>query len=275
VVHLPVPRNINAPLPSGVRPLGGTQNINEFESVGLARSNSVSLNANFHAKSGLGFYTYYMYRIRSSDANGGFPSNEYDVGADYGRGSQDVRHTLFFQVAAPSLPGRINIATYAQANSGAPFNITVAQDLNGDSQFNDRPAFATDLTRPSVIATRYGTFDSSPIPGQTIIPINYAQGPGLFDMSADIYRTFTFGPALPEPPGAPKPAKPAKGKPYVARKYNLTLVVESDNVINHVNLAPPVGVLGSPLFGHSLGLSGNNGNANANRVISFYLEGRF
>jgi Carboxypeptidase regulatory-like domain len=286
VVHLLVPRNINAPLPgtynaavptSGVRPFGGTQNINEYESIGLARSDSVSLNANFRAKNGFGFYTYYMYRVRSSDANGGFPSNEYNDGADYGRGSMDVRHTMFFDLSAPTLPGRVGFFAYLQANSGPPFNITVAQDLNGDSQFNDRPAFATDLTRPSVIATRYGTFDTSPIAGQRIIPINYGQSPGLFDLSAELYRSFTFGPVLPAPADAPKAATSVapKGKPYIARKYNLTLVVEAENVINHVNLAPPVGVLGSSLFGQSIGLSGNTGSANANRVIDCVLAFRF
>jgi hypothetical protein len=218
-----------------------------------------------------------MYRIRSSDANGGFPSNEYNDGVDYGRGSMDVRHTMFFDLNLPKLPGRINMAAYAQGNSGPPFNITVAPDLNGDSQFNDRPAFATDLTRPSVIATRYGTFDTSPLPGQRIIPINYAQGPGLFSLSAELYRSFTFGPALPTPPPDPKaaPTPAPKGKPYVARKYNLIVAVDADNVINHVNLAPPIGVLGSSLFGHSLGLSGNTGSSNANRVIDLFLIARF
>jgi hypothetical protein len=287
VVHLLVPRNINAPLPgtynpavptSGVRPFGGTQNIDQFESIGLARSNSISVNFNFRAKDrGLGFYSYYMYRVRSSDANGGFPSNEYNDGADYGRGSMDVRHTLFFDVDSPPLYGGFHADAYLQANSGPPFNITVAQDLNGDSQFNDRPAFATDLTRPSVIPTRFGTFDTSPIPGQRIIPINYAQGPGVFDLSAELYRTFTFGPALPVPPAGPKaaPTPAPKGKPYVARKYNLIFVVEAENIINHVSLGPPVGVLGSPLFGQSLGLAGNTGSTNANRVIDLFLIARF
>jgi hypothetical protein len=286
VVHLPVTRNINAPLPgtynpavptSGVRPFGGTQNIDEFESIGLARSDSISVNANYRAKNGFSFYSYYMYRIRSSDANGGFPSNEYNDGADYGRGSMDVRHTMYFDVEAPVHPARINFDAYVQANSGPPFNITVAQDLNGDSQFNDRPAFATDLTRPSVIATRYGAFDTSPIAGQRIIPINYAQGPGVFDLSAEIDRSFTFGPALPTPPADPKaaPTPAPKGKPYIARKYNLIFVVEAENVINHVSLGPPVGVLGTPLFGHSLGLAGNTGSSNANRVIDLILVARF
>jgi hypothetical protein len=285
VVHVPVPININAPLPgynptdpsSGVRPFGGTQNINQYQSNGLSRSNSVSVNANYRSKKGFFFYGYYMYRIRSSDANGGFPSNEYNLGADYGRGSQDTRHTAYADVDLPMLPGRITLGAYMQTNSGQPFNIVVGQDLNGDSQFNDRPAFATDLTRPSVITTRYGAFDTSPIAGQKIIPSNYGQSPGFFSLSAELDRSFTFGPALPTPPappGAPAAAAPAsKAKPYVARKYNMTFVVEAENVINHVNLAPPIGVLGSPLFGQSIGLNGGGGNAN--RVVTFILYARF
>jgi hypothetical protein len=155
----------------------------------------------------------------------------------------------------------------------------VPQDLNGDSQFNDRPAFATDLTRASVIKTPYGTFDISPMSGQRIIPIDYGQSPGLFDLSVELYRSFTFGPALPVPPapagGANATILASKGKPYVARKYNLNFVVEAENVLNHVNLAPPVGVLNSPTSIHSISLAGDTGSANANRVINFGIFGRF
>jgi hypothetical protein len=285
VVHGAVPIDINAPLPgtynpadptSGMRPYGGTQNINQYQSIGLYRSDSISVNANYRAKNGFFLYGYYMYRIRSADANGGFPSNEYNLGVDAGRGIQDIRHTAYADLYLPMLPGRISLGTYMQANSGPPFNIVVNQDLNGDSQFNDRPAFATDLTRPSVIATRYGTFDTSPIPGQKIIPSDYGQSPGLFSLSAELERSFTFGRALPLPPPAPgAPAPPApKGKPYVARKYSVLFIAEAENVINHVNLAPPVGVLGSPLFGRSIGLNGQSGSANANRVITFIVVAR-
>jgi hypothetical protein len=298
VVHGAVPVDINAPLPgynpadpaSAMRPYGGTQNINQYQSIGLYRSDSISVNANFRAKNGFYLYGYYMYRIRSADANGGFPSNEYDLGADQGRGIQDIRHTSYADVGLPTLPGRVNLVAYMEANSGPPFNIVVDQDLNGDSQFNDRPAFATDLTRPSVVVTRFGTFDTSPIAGQKIIPSDYGQSPGLFSLSAELYRSFTFGPALPPPPDAPKPAAasaaasaaPAvKGKPYVPRKYTSTFIVEAENVINHVNLAPPIGVLSSPnsgepttsLFGHSIALNG--GSSSANRVITFILVTRF
>jgi Carboxypeptidase regulatory-like domain len=286
-VHALLTRNINAPLPgtynpadpaSGVRPYGGTQNIDEYESVGVYRTNRISANLQFQAKNEFSVYSWYQLRFRESDASGGFPSNGYNIRADYGRTATDVRQNLSLFVNSPLLPGRIHVGSYIQASSGTPFNIVVGQDLNGDSQFNDRPAFATDLTRPSVIATRFGNFDTSPIAGQTIIPINYGQGPGLFAMGAQLLREFTFGPVIPPDPNAPKPAAaapPPKGKPYTPRKYNLILAAEAENIINHVNLAPPVGTLGSPLFGHSTALAGSSGEANANRVINLILFTRF
>ena len=45
-----------------------------------------------------------------------------------------------------------------EANSGSPFNITIGQDLNGDNQFNDRPAYAT-AASTNALKTNYGTFD--------------------------------------------------------------------------------------------------------------------
>ena len=143
---------------------------------------------------------------------------------------------------------------------------------------SDRPAFATDLSRSSVVATRYGIFDTNPMPGQTIIPMNYGQSPTLFSLSAELFRQFTFGPAIPADPSAPKPAAGApapKGKPYVARKYNLFFAIEAENVINHVNLGPPVGTLGSPLFGQSTSLNPASGSTNANRVVNLVLFTRF
>jgi len=40
------------------------------------------------------------------------------------------------------------------------------------------------------------------------------------------------------------------------RRYALTFSVAARNVFNNVNVLPPVGVLGSPLFGESNGLVG-------------------
>ncbi|HEY5055950.1 MAG TPA: carboxypeptidase regulatory-like domain-containing protein, partial [Acidobacteriaceae bacterium] len=172
-IHALITRNANAPLPgtynpavptSGVRPLGTTQNVYEYESEGLARMNRLTMNVNFRTKNQFSIYGYYQFRHRDSDANG-FVSNSYDVAADYGRASQDQRHSFYVSMSSPLLYDRIHLGTYMQATSGLPFNITLPQDLNGDSQFNDRPTFATDLTRPSVVKTEWGTFDTNPMAG--------------------------------------------------------------------------------------------------------------
>lgn len=281
--HVLVTRNANAPFPetyslgdptSGVRPLGTRQNIYEYDSSGVARTNRLTLNANFRAKNEFSVYGFYQFRHRSSDANG-FASNSYDLAQDYGRGNQDVRQTLFLSINSPLLYRRIHLGAYVYANSGPPFNITVGQDLNGDSQFNDRPAFATDLSRPSVVRTAYGVFDTNPIAGQTLIPINYGQSPAVISVSAEAYREFTFGPVEPVDSKAKPSSAPQKPNAYIRRRYNMTLAVEAENAINRVNLASPIGVLGSPLFGKSNGLSGDAGNPNANRVINLVLSTRF
>jgi hypothetical protein len=295
-VHTLLTRNINAPLPgtynpanptSGVRPLGGTQNIDQYESVGVARTNRFSANINLHTKNEFRLYAYYMLRFRNNDANGGFPSNGYDIGADYGRSAQDIRHNLALGVTAPMLPGRVHLNSFLETNSGVPFNIVTGQDLNGDSSFNDRPAFATDLTRPSVVVTRFGAFDTSPISGQKIIPINYGQGPSQFQLNAQIFREFSFGRPLAAPSARPATASPApsgkvpsRHKPYVDRRYKLIFDLEAENVANRVNRAPPIGTLGSPLFGQSDALAINTANSStaggsANRVITLLIFTRF
>ncbi len=95
--------------------------------------------------------------------------------------------------------------------SSAPFNIVVGQDLNGDNQFNDRPTFATDLTRPSVVHTQWGTFDTQPIAGQTVIPINYGKGPSTVIFNTRLQKNFNFGPALPRK--QPLRHRPAASRP--------------------------------------------------------------
>jgi hypothetical protein len=281
--HLFLTRNINAPLPgtydpndpeSGTRPLGTDENIYEYESDGASGRNRLAVNGNLHAKHA-GIFGYYM--LSKAEANtagvGTFPSNGYDLHADYGRASYDYRQRLFLG-GFTRLPWRFGINPFIVYQSGAPFNITVGQDLNGDTIFNDRPAFATDLSRSSVYVTKWGTFDADPIAGQKIIPINYGTGPGLFIANLRVNRTFNFGPVVPdEDPPAPAPAKDAKApakpvKKEIQRKYTLGFAVASNNVLNHRNLAAPVGVLGSPLFGQSTSLSSMFGAGSPDRTVN-------
>jgi hypothetical protein len=68
--------------------------------------------------------------------------------------------------------------------------------------------------------------------------------------------------------------------PAGAAKYNLTLSLNVQNVLNHVNFGPPVGNMTSPSFGQSTsvaggfgGFGGGGGNTGPNRKI--YLNARF
>jgi|HubBroStandDraft_5_1064220.scaffolds.fasta_scaffold03469_4 Carboxypeptidase regulatory-like domain len=268
-MHDPLIRNINAPLPgtydpsdpnSGVRPFGGTNNIYQYDSAGLSRY--YRLMPNFFYQNGKGMFITANYQMvwYTTDASGGsFPSNSYDIGVDKGPGYLDIRHRVTAGGSVP-LPLHFNASFWLEANTDPPFNIVVGQDLNGDSIFNDRPAFATDLSRPSVVATKWGTFDTNPLPTQQIIPYNYGRAPGTVFSSLILSRNFSFGPEQKHAPGAKGP---------VPRKYGLSLTAVAGNVLNHPNLAPPNPTLGSPLFGKSQNLSGSPRSINFQTSFHF------
>jgi hypothetical protein len=278
-----ITRNINAPLPgtynpadptSGVRPLGTLQNVYEYDSLATSKRNRIF--TNFHLRfNPLLLYGYYIFGYSHSDTGGpsSFPSNQYNLHVDYGRATEDIRNR-FYLGGLVTLPLQLRLNPFLVTQSNAPFNITVGQDLNGDSQFNDRPAFATDLSRPSVYHTKWGTFDADPLPGQKIIPINYGTGPSLVMLNLGLTRNFAFGPALAEQP-APAAAAPGKKAPKVevARRYTMNLGIQAQNIFNTVNGGTPVGVLGSSLFGESTTLSTTQfSSSQANRII--YLRMR-
>jgi hypothetical protein len=302
-VHQLLSRNINAPLPgtydpadptSGERPLGNLGNLYQYESDGLFNQNQLISNFNIRGSklSLFGFYTL-SYAHSNTAGAGSFPMNQYDLAADYGRPGYDVRHRLFLG-GSWNLPRSFQVSPFVVANSPRPFNITVGQDLNGDSIFNDRPAFATDLSRPSSILTRWGAFDTSPTTGETIIPPNYGTGFGQFTVNLRLSKTFGFGKQVSRPGsfgggggggrrggglGGQGLSSGGGGGPFGSggttnRRYNLTLSISARNIFNTVNLASPVGNLSSPLFGQANSIAGFFGPGSAaNRRID--LQARF
>jgi hypothetical protein len=285
--HLYLTRNINAPLPgtynpadptSGVRPYPSSGNIYEYESEGDSVRHRLVVSVNAHTRA-FGLYSNYMLSKAEADTSGigSFPSNSYDLHQDWGRASNDYRNRVFLGGYAHIWRG-FGLNPFLVYQSSAPFNIAVGQDLNGDTQFNDRPTFATDLTRPSVVHTQWGVFDTQPIAGQKVIPIHWGKGPDIFVLNMRATKNFNFGKPLPQETPAPPPpgAKATKVvKRPIERKYNLGFSVAAENVLNHVNLAPPVGVLGSPLFGQSTALASNFGNGSANRTMNVAMSFRF
>ena len=122
------------------------------------------------------------------------PSDQQDPGADYGRANFDVRNR-FLLGGNLQAPYGVSFSPMLVANSGTPFNITIGQDLNGDNQFNDRPAFAT-ASSTDTMRTAYGNFDLDPAWNEQRIPYNYGNGPTQFSMNLRVSKSFGIGPRV-------------------------------------------------------------------------------
>jgi hypothetical protein len=274
--HQWISRNVNAPLPgtfvygqpgSGVYPLGTTQAVYQFTSDGVMKTNNAWVQARVQPTKNVRAQAVYVYRGKNTDTGGAtsFASNQYDASVDYGKAA--TSRSRIYSTASYEMPKGFSAYTFFSFQQGAPFNITTGTDLNGDTQYNDRPSFATGTSPAgSVMKTQYGTFDTTPQPGERIIPINYGHSPSYVYLELGAYKHFLFGPVAKTGAGSEgsKTDGGAKAKP----RYDLSLSVEADNVINHVNPGVPVGVLSSPEFGESVTLNNPWGsNAAANRVI--------
>ena len=201
-LHMLRARALNAPLPgtfipnipgSGTRPLG-VNNYFEYDSTGIYNQNLLIVTFGGFVNRKLSFNANYSLgkAMSDTDGSGTFASNPYDFSNEYGRSSQDVRHRFTINGTYRG-PWGLSFNPFLVLTSGTPFNITIGRDINGDLLFTDRPAFATDLTRPSVVFTKYGNFDTNPLPGATIIPRNFAQGPGTVIANLRISKTIGFG----------------------------------------------------------------------------------
>ncbi len=310
-VHTLLSRNINAPLPgtynpddptSGTRPLGDIGNVYEFESDGVFHQNQFIANANWRMGTRVSLFGYYVLNYAKSDTAGAtsFPAEQYDLAADYGRAAFDTRQRAFIG-GTVSLPYGFRASPFIIASSGIPFNLTIGQDLNGDTIFNDRPAFATSATLPqNLVVTKYGNFDLAPAATAAIIPPNLGTGPSQFTVNLRLSKTFGFGQKAdangangrgnrPQgtfggPVGQTGGGSSGGGRggggggggggrglfinANSGHRYTLTLGVAARNIFNRVNLGPPVGNLSSPLFGQSISLAGGIFNSQAaNRRI--------
>ncbi|HEV2904765.1 MAG TPA: hypothetical protein VGW32_06945, partial [Pyrinomonadaceae bacterium] len=195
-LHVLRSRNINAPL-NGVRPFAGG-NIYQYESSGRFNQNQLIFSFNNRLSRKFTLFSTYVLNYANGDTDGAntFPANQYDLSREYGRSSVDVRHRVSLGGSINALPWRIRVNPFVNWNSGRPFNITTGRDTNQDALFTERPALATDLTKPGVIVTRFGAFDTNPAAGQIIIPRNFASGPSFFSVNLRIGKTIGFGPEI-------------------------------------------------------------------------------
>jgi hypothetical protein len=300
-VHQLLTNNINAPLPgtynpavpsSGVRPNPSLGNIYDYESVGIFKQNEIIANINVRAGAKLSLFGFYSLNYADSDTGGpsSFPDNPYNISQDYGRAAFAIRHRLLMG-GSVGLPHGFRLSPLVILQSGAPFNIIGIGDLNGSTVFNQRPAFATTSTSiQDEINTPYGLLNIAPSAGEPLIPINYGTGPRQFSTNLRVSKTISFGGgakehAAGEPnygPGS-QSASPGQGlegrglsntsasnstASSARRRFSLTFSISGRNIFNTVNLTPPEGHLGSPLFDRSTALAGGSFSFNGvNRRI--------
>jgi hypothetical protein len=268
--------NANAPYPGTpcypncVLP---SSNLYQYVSEGVFRQNQLIVNTNIRAGTKVQLFGYYTLNYANSDTAGvsSFASNSYDISQDYGRASFDTRNRLFLG-GSIAMPYAFRLSPFLVASSGSPFNIFTSTDLNGDSQFNDRPAFASpaDCGTANIYCTTLGNFNALPQPGEKIIPINYGTGPAHVTLNLRLSKSFGFGAKVKSsagnqggpgggggggrggggggPRGPLFGGGPSFGGSASDRRYNLTFSASARNVFNKVNLANPGGVLGSPFF---------------------------
>ena len=314
-VHQFLANDINAPLPgtfnpadptSGVRPLGNAAgNIYNYESAAIYKQ--TQLVANIHVQtSRVSLFGYYVFNESHGDAGlnmqsspageFSFQTNPWDLSQDYGRTSFDIRHRVVIG-GSFAAPFAFRLSPMLIASSGQPFSIQLPQDIYGTGVYDARPALATASTPPAnVVVTKYGSFNIAPGPNDTPIRPNTETGPNNFMLIMRLSRTFGFGREVGEKHGGEGSAPETEGLRNrglggrglssgggtslggaTNRRYALTLSMSALNVLNNVNLATPIGVLGSPLFGQSIALAGGVysaqvGNPVANRLLNVGLS---
>ncbi len=267
-INAPLPGTFNPEVPrSGVFPFDRTGPIFLMESSGLYNQNQLIVNVNSKVNGNVSLFGSYVlnYAMSNTDGLNTFPANPYSMAGEYGPALTDIRNRVSFG-------GTIKTKWNFQFNplftmtSGQPFDITVGQDLYGDTLFNGRPGIAADPNKPGVIQTAYGLPDPNPTSGAQILPRNYGRGPGIVMLNLRVGRTFSFGQsrevgtASSGGGGAPRgvPAGPfstsgggQSSGSGSSRRYSLSISMSIRNILNHNNPGPIIGNIASPLFGQA------------------------
>lgn len=239
-----------------------------MESAGLYNQNQLITNVNAKLNRSVSLFGYYTLNraMSNTDGLGTFPGSPYTMTGEYGPAATDIRNRVFIG-GSINTRWNLRLSPFIVAQSGAPYNITVGQDLYGDTLFNARPGIPTDLTKPGLIDTVYGWLDPNPAPGEPILPRNYGRGPGQFSVNARLGKTFGFGPEKEASGAAASPMGAGHNSGFhsifsdlsTGKRYNLTVSVSARNLLNHVNEGPIIGQITSPLFAQANSVAGGYG----------------
>lgn len=251
----------------------------QYFSEGVFKQDQMILSVN--AKVTKSFSVMGSYTLASAKSTNSI-SDAYDLHRDYGRAGF-VAHNMLFLMGSYTAPFGIRLNPFMVAQSGRPYNITLATDpLN--NLFNQRPseAAATDCATnsPQFVTTSFGCLNTSPSITDARIPVNLGDGPAAFALNLRVSRGFGFGPKLASanpmgdmgpggggpPPGGGRGGPGGPGGPggglgpgglgggggrgpggmggmSSGRKYTLNFSVQALNLFNDVSYGSPSGVI--------------------------------
>ena len=265
------------------RPTPSSGNISQTESAG--NSEFKTLQIRLDRRTGKYFSFFGNYSLMDLKNNTDTPANNYDLTGEWARASFMTRHQ-FFMMGRFNLPKGINFSTMFNARAGSPFNILLGQDINRDTNFNDRPAGLArnqDLPAnlyPTVQGCR--TFTNG-VCSQTYaawLAATYpsgikAVGPGSFNVNLNVSKTFGLGKAksvaanaggMGGMGGGGRGGGPGGGMGGMmgggpggggrgggggipeGSRYSLQVQVQVSNLLNKVNYGQYSGTLTSPYF---------------------------
>jgi hypothetical protein len=263
----------------------------------------VNFNSRFNRNITMTAYYVLAKAKSDTDGVGSIPADPYNLNLDYGRASGDIRHRFVMtgNVRAPwgiSLnpfviiqSGRPFNITLGRDLNGDTFNLERPALAPAGANCDD----------PNIRCTPYGNFKLTFGPGDVMIPRNFAEGPGSTTVNLRVSKTWNFGSEHgaaanandqqnrdrqrstmmgggmagargPSGPGGPRggdrggfggPGGFCGGGASSSSRYSLTFSLNFQNILNHTNLANPVGNLGSGLFGESTSTAGGFGGFGA------------
>jgi hypothetical protein len=275
---------------SGVRPDPDLGLIDETFPEAIYKQDQliVSMNARFGPRFSLTGY----FNLNTANSDTGTASNSYNLAQDYSRAAF-VSRTQVFVMGNYTGPWGLVFNPFLIAQSGKPFDITTPDDLTGDNFIGqDRPTWAgPNSPAADVVTTAYGSFDTDPQPGETIIPANLGNGPAAVAVNLRVSRGFGIGPRMEGGGGGPSQGGgpgggggrggggggfggfggpfggggggrggPFGGAANSGRKYTLNFSAQALNVFNDIDYGTPNGTVtagqGVSRFGQSTSLAG-------------------
>jgi hypothetical protein len=234
--------NINAPLVSsgsGIspdptaallspRPIAPNENIVQYQQSGHYRGAVYLASLDQHGYKRFGFHLQYWYLDFKSDPQ--VPQSSYSEQGESARPDW-MRKDGISMFGNATLPYRIELSTQFDASPGQPYNITTGTDVNGDGNFNDRPAYAS-APGNGVYSTPFGLLTSNAVNGN--VPYNVGTMPGVIHLDVNLSRKFTLNPQDKDHP------------------RTLTFNVRSANLLNHTNVTAVNTVLSSSAIGQPI-----------------------